>query len=380
MYAIPCIRSLINIPSQQLEIIVHDNSETNELENYVNNEIKDYRLVYRHTKERLDMVANFSKAIKFAHGEYITFIGDDDGVNPEIIEATLWANSKRLDALSPTNLAQYRWPDMNMRIYGYKLAGELTVKNFTGKIKSAYPEEAMRTCAKLAGTKFGSLPKIYYGLVKLECMEQLKKATGTYFPGPTPDLAGAMAVANYIKNMCIIDYPLFLPGASAEGLGGWIVWKKHQGRLEDYPHLPNQYICNWSRIVPKFFSGSTIWGEDVVQALMAVGRIDILRDFNVPLLHAKCVAFNPAYFIKILRNFYPALKEMETGYLIGTLKFIYSYIYIWLIRAKFLASNLIHISSNDCIFTVKHLNDIEEATKAMHKYLYENGRRFYECL
>lgn len=379
-YAIPCIRSLINIPSQELEIVVHDNSETNELDNYVNTEIKDSRLIYRHTKERLDVVANFSKAIEYAHGEYIAFIGDDDGVNPEIVDAALWAKKNRIDALVTTRPAQYKWPDKMERIYALKQAGELTIKRFTSRIKSAYPEDAMKKCAKLAGSNIVSLPKIYYGLAKLECMEKVKKVAGTCFPGPSPDLAGAMAIANYVKRMRIIDYPLFLPGASAVGAAGWVARGKHQGQLEDYPHLPKKYIRIWSKIVPKYFSGSTIWGEDVVQALVAVGRNDILREFNVPLLHAKCAVFNPAYLIVTLRNFYPALKEIEKGYLIGTLKFIYYYIYLWAVRGKYLALNLIHISLNDGIFTVKNLIDIDEATKAMQKYLNENSKRFDKFL
>lgn len=379
-YAIPLIRSLINISSLYLEIVIQDNSDDDELNSFINTEIKDSRLSFRHTTERLDAVENFNKATECAHGEYITFIGDDDAVNPEIIDSAFWAKRNDIDALVTTRPAQYRWPDKKERIFALKQAGELTIKRFAGGIKSANPEVAMRECAKLAGSNIESLPKIYYGLVKAECLQKVKKTAGTYFPGPSPDLAGAMAVSNYVKQVRIIDYPLFLPGASAAGVAGWIASGKYQGRLEDYPHLPKRYIRAWSKLVPKYFSGSTIWGEDVVQALLAVGRTDILADFNIPLLHAKCAVFNPSFLRVTLKNFYPALREHKKGYLNGTLLFLFYYHKLWGIRGRYLVSNINHIFFGDNIITIKNLPDVDAATIALQKYLCETDKRLSDYI
>jgi glycosyltransferase involved in cell wall biosynthesis len=362
----------LRITSRQLEIVVHDNSDDNELNDYVRSIPADKRLTYMHTTERLDVIANFEKAAERATGEYITFIGDDDGVNPEIVEAAIWANRHCLDSLLPSRPAQYRWPDFRSYLYGSKMAGEISIKTFSGKISFPDAEDSMRKCARTAGSVFGSLPKIYYGLVRLNCLKQVREIAGTFFPGPSPDLAGAVAVAGFVKRMSEIDYPLFLPGASGGSTAGWGASKKHQGLLEDYPHLPERYIKGWSQIVPKFFSGSTIWGEDAVQALTAIGRTDILRHFNVPLLHAQCAVFNPKYLNVTMRNFLPALKQMQMGYFAGIIRFSIEYINIWGTRVKYLIENLTHINRANSSHIIRGVYGIDVATSILLEYLNQN--------
>jgi glycosyltransferase involved in cell wall biosynthesis len=375
-YAAPLIRSLTKIPSDQLEIVIHDNSDNTELEDAVKAGIRDPRLIYAHVWERMDAIANFDGGVDLSHGDYVTLLGDDDGVNPEIVEGASWAQAKGLDSLITTRPAQYRWPDKKERLYGLRQAGELTVRPFTGKSRPIDPEYAMKKCARIAGSSILELPKVYYGLARRECLDKVKRKAGTYFPGPSPDQAGAMALANYVERGRLVDYPLFLPGASTAGVAGWVAKGTHQGRLEDYPHLPRNYVWDWSRIVPRFFSDSTIWGEDIVRALRSVGREDILRQFNVPLLHAKCAVFNPAYLKVTLRNLLPALRELEQGYFTGMLKFLYSYGRVWGYRADFLVANVKHIFFRDRLFTQKGVNDIEEATQALERYLLDRRLRF----
>lgn len=381
-YAISCIRSVLSISSSQLELIVQDNSDNAELKTFLNSNICDSRMRYNHTWERLDAIENFNKAAEMATGEYVTFLGDDDGVNPEIVNATLWAKEQDFDALVPTRPFHYNWPDISFRLYGKKFSGMLTIKPFTSNVTFPDVEQEMRKCAKAAGSNFlsSSLPKIYYGIVRRSCVEQVRKMTGTYFPGLSPDLAGTMAVANFTKRICRIDYPLFLPGSSGESGAGWGAAGRHIGQLEDFPHLPKYYVRNWSNLVPRFFSGSTIWGEDIVQALKATGREDILRDFNVPRLHAQCAVFHPENLSIITQSFYRALKATKRGYMLGTLRFAYGYFYTWGLRAKALASNLIRMSSHERAHTVKELKNIEEAVKFLTKYLNTNGRRFDDHL
>ena len=40
-----------------------------------------------------------------ATGEFVCVIGDDDGVNPEIIRAVCWAREHKLDAVAPSQCA-----------------------------------------------------------------------------------------------------------------------------------------------------------------------------------------------------------------------------------------------------------------------------------
>jgi len=375
-YAISAITSILNIPAPDLELVVQDNSDNDDLERLLSSRVRDPRLCYNHTRGRLNIMQNFDRAMEMATGEYVCFIGDDDGVNPEIVDAVEWAKAQGLDAILPTQLAVYYWPDVRFRYYGAAFSGVLNIKPFTGRILFPDIEAEMKRCARIAGRELGNLPRVYYGIVKRECMKRVKDKAATYFPGPSPDLANAVAVANYVERMCVVDYPLFVTGISGGSGGGLGARKMNVGRLEDQVYLPKHYVNDWSNLVPKFHSGQTTWGESVVQALKAVGREELLRDFNIPLLHAMCAVFNPSYFSVTTRSFYHALRATKRSYLLGTIKFFYSCFYTWGLRFKFLSRNLLALLLGVGPHTIKEVGNIEDAANALTEYLKTTGKQF----
>jgi glycosyltransferase involved in cell wall biosynthesis len=110
-YAISAIISILSISAPDLELVVHDNSDSRDLEEYIRNNINDTRLRYHYTSAPQSMVDNWDAAVGLTSGKYLCLIGDDDGVNPEIIEATRWADMNDIDALKPTVSASYLWPE-----------------------------------------------------------------------------------------------------------------------------------------------------------------------------------------------------------------------------------------------------------------------------
>ncbi|MGD9394540.1 MAG: glycosyltransferase [Dehalococcoidia bacterium] len=379
-YCLSCLRSVLTIQSAHLEVIVQDNSDNDDLARMVKTTIHDSRLRYNHTTEHLSMDQNFDKAMGMARGEYVTCIGDDDSVNPEIVSAASWAQQRGFDTLLTTRPAHYYWPDVRHRYYRSAFAGSVLIKPFAGQISLINIERELKNCARSGGRRFGNLPHVYYGLIKRECLEKVFEKTATYFPGPSPDVAGAVATASYVKNICRIDYPLFMPGTGKGSAGGLGTQKKHIGSLEDQAHLSSRYVRNWSDIVPAFFAGETIWGEDMVQALKATGREDVLREFNVPLLHASCAVFHPDYLPLTLRSLYHALKTTQRGYLLGTLQFIWYCCFNWGLRLRALLSNVLKLLGFGYTYRSKGLNNVEEAANSLTEYLNNTGRRFDEEL
>ena len=100
--------------------------------------------------------------------EYVAFIGDDDGVNPEIVEAARWAKAQGYDAIVPLNRARFVWPDLHMSAIGAMAAGELRIGRITGKAWEPDPEVELRKCVFDAGQAFHDLPRAYYGIVRRE--------------------------------------------------------------------------------------------------------------------------------------------------------------------------------------------------------------------
>ncbi len=376
-YAISAINSILKIDSDLLELVVQDNSEEDRLSDYIASKVTDQRLKYTHIKQRLDIIANFNMGLNSATGEYFTFLGDDDGVNPEILDMVSWAKRHNIDAITPPLIADYMWPDFRQKYYGAKESGCLKIRPFSGEITFPEVGQGMLECARSACqnlVNFVGLPKIYYGIVKRECMEKVKENVGNYFVGVSPDMSGAMAVANFVKRLCSVDYPLFIPGSSAKSGAGSSAQKKHHGRdLRDQPHLPDGCWKNWPPVIPKFYSVQTVWAQSGWCAMQETSRNDLLEEFNVPLLHATCAVFNPQYFKFVIVSFYVALSSTGKSAILGSISFFKYYLSTWGMRGKFFVEKFLRKIKPDNVVTISNLADIDIALCAFNKHINREG-------
>jgi hypothetical protein len=378
-YAKSAIRSILKFPASGIELVVQDNSDGGELNEFAES-LHDSRFKYRWDRNPVDAVRNFERGAALATGLYITFLGDDDGINPELVDAVSWCRERDIDAIITSRPAQYRWPDQRYRYYGSAFSASLELSPFSGGTSWPDPEAELRACARAAGRSSARLPRIYYGAVKRSCFDAVRDRTGTYFPGPSPDLSSAVALGTIVKTICWADYPLFVPGVSGGSMAGLGAVKKHIGRLEDWPHLPARSIQNWSPLVPRFFGGPTIWGEDVVQALTATGREDVLTEFNVPLLHALCAVYWPKGIRITLRNFYPALKRVKRGLFRGTMEFLGSCVSLYILRGKKFVQRIRWGCEKRHGHREIGVKDIEDAVDRLVEILRERDIRFMDLL
>jgi hypothetical protein len=291
-----------------LELVVEDNSLDDELERWVV-ATADPRLSYARSSERRDVVANFDAALSRARGRYVAFVGDDDCATSALVDVAQWALKEDLEAVVPSCRAYYLWPGTMYQLDGPRFAGTLTVPAFTGVVRSVDPLRELDRCLRSGGTSFGLMPRAYHGLVLRERLEDIRARAGTSFPGPSPDMSSAVALSLGVRRACAVDFPLFVDGASPPSTGGMGAAKRHEGALEDKEFLPVASVSGWSTVVPRFWSGTTIWAEDVVQALRAFSRQDLLQSFNVGRLHARCLVFNRSYSTVTVQNFMPAVAS-----------------------------------------------------------------------
>ncbi|MDH7570892.1 MAG: glycosyltransferase [Armatimonadota bacterium] len=374
-YVTAATQALLSIEGDDLEVVVEDNSDGTEVATWLAENVSDPRLSYRHTETPISMTENFEAAMERTRGTYVCFIGDDDGVSRGILNAARWAAAEGLDALTP-RVASYDWPDVRYRYYGDRFSGTLNIPAFTGSLRDADPQAEMRACVRKAGQSFCDLPKVYHGLVRRACLQEARRQAGVYFPGPCPDLGGALAVANYAQRVRHIDHPLVISGRGARSMGGLGAAKKHVGRLEDFDHLSKESIRRWSNLVPRFFAGTTVWGETVVQALTALGRDDLLAEFNVPLLHGMCAAFEPGHIPIVVRSFYRAARATRSGYVVSTLHFAGAFLHTWSLRLQSAQARLRRKAPSSGNHVVAGLSDIGAAMRALDEYLQATGRLF----
>lgn len=377
-YLMPTLRSLLLWPDADIEIVVQDNSDNEKTSEAIAALPRDPRLFYQRCPGPLSVTDNFSLGLDVSHGKYVAFIGDDDGVNPELAEAVRWAASEELDALVGYPGCTYFWPDVVFNLYGKRLSGALYLKPFSGMVTYPDPEAEMSRCARMAGYSFGRLPKSYHGAVRRKFMEMVRQRTGIYFPGPTPDMASAMALASFIKRYAYIDYPLFIAGSGRGSGGGAGAEKKHNWSLESAPWFSRQAIANWSDVVPRYCSGTTLWAEDVIQAMRAVGRENVLKSFNGVFLYARCIAFNREYKTQIQVAFRRFRETRRIGKPRAAVAFVYYYLWTWEKRLAALVSNATLLAGLSRTKKIPGLADIFQAVDALSRSLRSKGRHFNE--
>ena len=292
--------------ANNFELIIHDNSD--QPMKSIENIARDNPCIkYIFEPEQIDMVENFERAVWKSSGEFICILGDDDSITEESIDLAIWANYQRLDAVVPSTVVGYLWPDVKTRLYGKHLNGIVRVRRFSGKVRLVDPIKELTSCLRSGGQKFASLPRSYFGLVRRDILVRIKAEQGMIFPGPSPDLSGAVALSLYCTKIADIDYPIFVQGTGRRSNGGLGAKGLHFGKLENYKHLPHRIIKEWSIFIPPFFAGSTIWAEDVIQTLQRFKSNKYLYLFNGPRFFAVFLLSRLAVF--------PMVKKYASEYL-----------------------------------------------------------------
>jgi glycosyltransferase involved in cell wall biosynthesis len=388
-YAISAIQSILEISDPLIELVVMDNSDICELKLWIEKNIKDSRLRYKYIGIPLSFVSNFNAAIELTTGEYLCIIGDDDGVNPEIIKATEFIKQENIDCLAVKTTANYVWPDASIppTIFTKVTGGILSISNFNGSIADSEVENEMQAFVRDGGASYlnFNLPKLYHGIVRRQCLEAIKTKTGAYFGGLSPDIYISLAIACVAKRVVITDYPLTLPGVcgvSASIIEG--LFKKNSKKLEDAPHFRNRGNYKWCELIPRVYSVETIWADSGIAALRAMGREDLIIRFNLPKLAAYCVNANKGVIRTVIKGLLIGLKIMNKNQSIGKIQFLWflinvkTYSFFYLFRRIWNRLNLIFGKKN--VQRISGLNNMVEASNALTLYLKENGHSFNKCV
>jgi glycosyltransferase involved in cell wall biosynthesis len=281
--------------SNDLEIIIQDNSDDNsDFLNFVN-QINDNRIRYFHVSGWLSVCDNCDLGIKHSRGEFITMIGDDDGFIPPIVDVAKYMKRHNIDAVvSPK--PHYLWPDVTHKVWGDKDSGVVTLKNYTKTITPLDTNKILEQVISKGGTEILNLPRVYHMLIKASCLLALYTECGTYFPGPSPDMANAIGLSKFIKKSIHIDFPVIITGNGYQSTGGQGARHEHHGKIEDKTFLPKNTKEKWTKEIPLFWSGSTIYAESAYKALSAIKNYDLLNNFNFSYLYAYCFIYEYGYF------------------------------------------------------------------------------------
>lgn len=377
-YVKSAISSILSIQDDRIELVVQDNSDTNQLHHWVNDNISDSRLKYNYSNSPLSFVGNFSEGVNFSNGEYLCFIGDDDGINPEIIIATEWLKKENISCLSTNISANYVWGDAAVptTMFTSETGGVLTMTMQDFKIIEVDPKVELHSFITGGAINYldFKLPKLYHGIVKRECLDQIKKITGSYFGGLSPDIFAAISIACIVNKIYYTNYPLTISGVcgvSASIVEGLL--KKNSKKLEDAPHLRNRGDYKWNELVPKVYCVETIWADSAIAALKLMGKEDLIENINLPRLCATCINFNKGISKQVKKTLKESSVFRKQNVYVA---FVWLFWYLFLFKLNYIPSffrrvkkRILIIIGKKNFHSINQLDNISEATIALTDFL-----------
>ena len=279
-----CIETTLSIESDDFELIIHDNTEDNSSFLPFVKSIKDERLRYYHKKEHVSVSDNSDLAMSYARGNYICMIGDDDTICESLIDAAHYCEKENIDAINYL-IAGFNWPDMTFEgtkeeanmFFRYKASGVVRIMNHSKELHDAITS---------ANGLLDTMPRAYHGLVSKKVMERIYDKTGSYFPGPSPDMGNAAAVCLVANRTAFIYDYLIVSGYGYKSARGEGNRKAHYGKLKDKPWLPKDILERWDKDIPPIFSAETITADSLTESLRRMGRDDLTAKYNYASLYA----------------------------------------------------------------------------------------------
>lgn len=296
-YCIEAIKSILAIESDDIQLTISDNSDTERVKDFVD-QLSDNRIVYKYDNSPISSIENFNRCLLLADGEYICMIGDDDSILPSILDIVKWAKANDIDSIVSTKIIEYFWPSDSSEKYR---SGLLIMPFYKGSIMFLDAKDTLKKLIKAGFLSYQSynLPRSYHGIIKRECIEEVNKKTGWYFGGLSPDIYSTVSLSCFVNKHCIIDYPFTIAGICPASTTAQAIVGIHTGKLEEAPHFRNRGVYNWESIIPKYYSVETIWAESGIKALKDIRREDLLIDFNKYRLYVYGIYINRRYILKL---------------------------------------------------------------------------------
>ena len=290
----PYLKHLIQLiksfNSEDIELIIQDNTYDNtELLNYLDT-LNYPHLKYYHTKNQISVSENSTKAILNSSGEYVCFIGDDDGVTRHIVECVKWMKSNSVGIVKSGHVV-YKWPSFpNGRM---RLASTVSFERFNGHYRTIDTKTSLIKMLRKGMPGLHDMPKVYNGIVKRSLLDSVYKKTGTFFPGSSPDMGNAVALCFVTNSYTYIDFPIIIGGICGSGGGNIMKEKNGYKELKDAPFLPEGIENRWYQSLPKVWTNETIWPQSAIEGLKSVGGEDYMRYIDDSLLQAIIIMNHP---------------------------------------------------------------------------------------
>ncbi|WP_445191797.1 glycosyltransferase family 2 protein [Sphingomonas sp. Tas61C01] len=191
-----------------VEILVLDNASTDDTADVVK-AIRDPRLRYVRSDIRLSMRDNFERGLELARGDYLGFIGDDDGIFAHTAEM-VHRLFERSDVMAVAAArAHYYWPDL--------MSGRRGTALLPRRDGIEYRNSRNELRRLLQTSDYYRLPCIYHNFVRRDLIDRARK--NRFFISSQVDIYSAIALSAEDVTFAYSHRPLVINGGSARSNG-----------------------------------------------------------------------------------------------------------------------------------------------------------------
>jgi len=207
------------------EVVVCDNHSTAETREVVE-AAASTKIRYVRSEKSLSMTSNWELAVSQATGEFVTVLGDDDGLLPFALQEADHLIRTRGARIVHWTGGLYTWPNINIPGDANFLRVPLT-----RAAKNCKSSEKIAEVISFRGLHPSDLPMIYTSFVGREVLESHRnRAGGRIFLTVSPDVYSAFGCAAVVDNYLSIGVPLGLAGLSGHSNGVACLFPKDQGK------------------------------------------------------------------------------------------------------------------------------------------------------
>ena len=207
------LRCVLEQRCGDLEVIVSDNDSTDSTREVVS-EFNDPRIRYVKTPKTLHMPDSWEFALSHATGRYVTFVSDDDGVSPRLLEMIH-------GAVTQSGLDIVAWPFG--AIYHHDSCEDVELRNTLGitSRQGRLEEVTSRSIiAELSAVRFThSLPRFINSCASADVLADVRQAFGRVFFPKCPDYSSGLAQLVVRPAVAYVDDLVLIWGIGKESIG-----------------------------------------------------------------------------------------------------------------------------------------------------------------
>jgi glycosyltransferase involved in cell wall biosynthesis len=246
------------------EIVVFDNCSTPSAEDTVVG-IDDKRIKYFRSERSLHMSNSWETALTKARGQYVIYLGDDDGLLPNalpILKRIIDSTSADVVRWSWVN---YYWPRYDIRPGMANRLSFPLLDNLLYEVPSRYVLHRVSSFE----LEYWAMPMLYNSVVRRDLLERIRERHGKVFITTSPDIGSGLAILAHTDTFHNFQLPLSICGISEKSNGHCFASNTGNEVAQDWVNLGKEDGCDFDPRTPFPNAGIHGYVPSVLDSLFA---------------------------------------------------------------------------------------------------------------